>query len=76
MKFFLYGQRNSQQSREAKTQLGQKLLDLLGREQANISLHSSLNKVTVHLPTLSNGIYIYKYMVDGIVISTGKLIKE
>ncbi len=39
-------------------------------------LSSTSNKVTLSLPPLSKGVYLYKYFVNNHLENTGKLIKE
>lgn len=51
-----------------------KIFDVLGRERMEVDLNASSNKVLVKTDILESGIYTYKYSVNNLQNSTGKLI--
>lgn len=52
------------------------LYDILGREFLRTILESENNKVTISVLQLPRGIYVSKYVVNGIVESTKKIILD
>ncbi len=52
------------------------IYDVIGRERLKFDLQSNVNKVDVKINSLEPGVYSYKYSVNNIQNSTGKLIIE
>ena len=52
------------------------IYDLLGREQMKIDLHHYNNKVSINVSLLRQGIYTFKYLVNNVQKTTGKLLIE
>ena len=52
------------------------LFDVLGRKQMQIDLQSNVNKVSVYIHSLPQGIYMYKFLVNSKQTEAGKLIIE
>lgn len=52
------------------------LFDLVGKEVYRKIIKSSTNKTIISTPELSNGVYLYKFTIDGQNSFVGKLIKE
>jgi hypothetical protein len=50
--------------------------DILGREQIIINLDYNINKVSVNISSLAQGIYSYKYVVNNVQKQAGKLLIE
>ena len=50
--------------------------DLLGREHIRTQLSNYSNRVSFSISALPNGIYIYKYLVNGQKRYTNKIVKE
>jgi len=53
-----------------------KIYDVIGRERMKIDLQPNANKVLVKINSLEPGVYSYRYSVNNIQNSTGKLIIE
>ncbi len=52
------------------------LFDIIGKEQLRISLSNKSNNVIVNIQNLFKGIYTYKYVINNISKSTGKITIE
>ena len=52
------------------------LYDITGKQMLTTQLSPYNNKVSVNVQNLTRGIYLYKYMKDGKVSDSGKVIKE
>lgn len=52
------------------------LFDILGRELLKLDLQPNVHKVSFSMTNQKPGIYIGKYIVNGVVKSTHKIIKE
>ncbi len=50
--------------------------DLLGRAQMKIDLDYNINKVSINILSLPQGIYTYKYFVNNVQKEAGKLLIE
>ncbi len=53
-----------------------RIYDMLGIERMKIDLQPNINKVIIKITSLETGVYSYKYTVNNIQNSTGKLIIE
>jgi hypothetical protein len=52
------------------------IYDILGREQIQIDLQNNVNKVSVNIQSLPQGIYMYKFFVNNNQTEAGKLLIE
>lgn len=52
------------------------MYDVLGRECMQIQLSNSINRVTLSVNTLHNGVYLFRYYKNNIPVKSGKWIKE
>ncbi|MBK8330491.1 MAG: T9SS type A sorting domain-containing protein [Bacteroidetes bacterium] len=52
------------------------LYDILGREQMQVDLQNNINKVSVNIRNLPQGIYMYKFFVKNNQTENGKLLIE
>ena len=50
------------------------IYDAMGAEVQSINLPNFVETLTTSLNNISNGTYTYKYIVDGVTVTTNKLI--
>jgi hypothetical protein len=52
------------------------IFDVLGKEVIKNRFSGSSGKITIPIQHLNNGLYFFKYFVDGVYKTTGKFVKE